>query len=118
MNCLNMNMLQWISKTSFLGGCLVTLGITSKNPRPSTNAARVPLFLRTTLPKTRIEADGTESLCSSSSLMHSRYERERKERERERERKSVHFQTKISYRRSSCWSTTCLKRGRTESFGF
>ena len=73
-------------KNSFLGGCLVTLGITSKNPRPSTNAARVPLFLRTTLPKTRIEADGTESLCSSSSLMHSRYERERKERERERER--------------------------------
>lgn len=84
------------------------------HPGQSTNVACLPLLPRTTLPKTRIEADGTVSLCSSSSLMRSRYERVRGERERE----SVHFQTKTSYRKSSCWSTTCLKRGRTESFGF
>ena len=54
------------------------------HPGPSTNVACLPLLPRTTLPKTRIEADGTVSLCSSSSLMRSRYERVRGEREREK----------------------------------
>ena len=59
------------------------------HPGQSTNVACLPLLPRTTLPKTRIEADGTVSLCSSSSLMRSRYERVRGEREREREREKA-----------------------------